>query len=221
MSDQVLQGRISVPTDLPFDYCIREAQSEKPKELTLLLHGYRESGLRIFSKLSSSLPLDAHILAPNAPFPFAERAEEKYRMAYSWYFYNFQTDEYVVNMSTALEFLERGIQELGYAELPLRIVGFSQGGYIAPFVGQRMAQTRQVIALHSTYLHEELGQRLEFRADNIVGAEDKIVDPTGSERSFGEIFPRALAGEFHRLPGGHRIDEHVQRKVAELIRKEV
>jgi predicted esterase len=219
---QTLNGRISISAELPFDYCIRESQAGKPKELILLLHGFNQSGEHIFSKLESVLPADALVLAPNAPFPYAERKDAKYRMAYSWYFYDFETDEFIINMSTALEFLESGIKTLGYGELPLRIIGFSQGGYLAPFLGQRLSQTKHVIALHSTYLYEELGPRLEFRADNVVGADDAIVDPAGSERSFSEIFPRALSGEFYRVPGGvHRIDEQVRAKVGELIRKGV
>ena len=213
-----LSGRLPVPAEIPFDYVLREAESGAPRELILLLHGYSESGRRIFSKLASHLPVDSVVLAPNAPFAFAERAEEKYRMGYSWYFYNFQTDEYVIDMTTALQFLETGIERLGYGALSLRIVGFSQGGYIAPFLGQRMKQTAQVIALHSTYLHEELGSRLDFRADNVVGEQDEIVEPDNSERSFWEISKRSKGGDFFKLPVGHRIDDQVARKVGELVR---
>lgn len=212
-----LSGRIDVSAELPFDYILREAEGA-PQELILLLHGYSESGRRIYGKLQAHLPSDAVILAPNAPFPFAEKVEEKHRMAYSWYFYNFQTDEYVIDMAPALGFLEAGIGKMGYAALPLRIVGFSQGGYLAPFVGERLRQTRQVIGLHSTFLGEELGPKLEFRTDNVIGAQDDIVDPENSERAHGEILKRSRGGEFFKLPVAHRIDEQVARKVGELLR---
>ena len=128
-------GRISVEAGLPFDYILQTPDSE-PRELILLLHGYGESGAGIFGKLQAQLPEESAIVAPNGPFAFAERAEEKYRMAYSWYFYNFQTDEYVIDMKTALQFLRAGIEKLGYGKLPLRIVGFSQGDTWRRFSGR-------------------------------------------------------------------------------------
>jgi len=200
------------------DYVLREPESGGPSELILLLHGYGESGGSLLRRLQAALPPEALVLAPNAPFPFAEKTEERYRMAYSWYFYDFQTDEYVIDMKTSLGFLATGIEKLGYSSLPLRIIGFSQGGYLAPFVGERLARTRQVIGLHSTYLHEELAPALGFRADNIVGALDTVVDPESSRRSHAQILKRSRGGAFFSLEGvGHRIDEAVVRKTAELL----
>ena len=221
MSDK--SGRISVSIDLPLDYRIREPESGNPRELILLLHGYSQSGGSIFSKLVNALPEDTAVLAPNGPFLIPEKnpekSEEKYRAGYSWYFYNFQTDEYVIDMKPSLEFLATGIERLGFSGLPLRIIGFSQGGYLAPFVGERLSQTRQVISLHSTYLYQELSKRLNFRADNLVGGDDEIIDPANSERSHREILKRSRGGVFVRLGGvGHRIEEQGIARVSELVR---
>jgi predicted esterase len=139
-------------------------------------------------------------------------------MGYSWYFYNFESDEYVIGMETALQFLVAGIEKLGYGSLPLRIVGFSQGGYLAPFLGEKLGQTRQVICLHSTYLEEELGAELRFRTDNIVGADDDIVDPKNSERCHQRVLKRSYGGEFSKFAVGHRVDDQVLRKTGELLR---
>lgn len=212
-----LTGRLPIPAELPFDYVLRESEGD-PKQLILLLHGYSQSGAAIMKRLGPVMPPDAAVLAPNAPFPFAERTEGDYRMAYSWYFYDFRTDEYAVDMSTSLQFLETGIERMGYSHLPLRIAGFSQGGYLAPFVGQKLGQTLQVIGICSTYLSDELGGSLDFRADNIVGAQDDVVEPDNSERCFREVVKRARGGEVYRLPVGHRIDGQVAAKAGELLR---
>jgi predicted esterase len=212
-----LSGRIDVRTEIPFDYVLREVEGAS-RELILLLHGYSESGKRIFGKLESVLPRDAVILAPNAPFAFAERRDGEYRMAHSWYFYNPKTDEYVIDMAPSVSFLMNAIEKMGYGNLPLRIIGFSQGGYLAPILGEKLPQTKQVIGLHSEFLCDELGPRLAFRTDNIVGAEDEIVPPDPCERSFRVIAGRSLGGEFFKLPVAHRIDEQVARKVSELVR---
>jgi predicted esterase len=212
--------RIAVQAHLPFDYVIRESETS-PRELILLLHGYSESGGRIFSKLEASLPKDVVVLAPNGPFLIPEKTEKGYRTGYSWYFYNFETDEYVIDMTTSLEFLADGIEKLGYSKLPLRIIGFSQGGYLAPFVGERLPNAKHVISLHSTYLYEELGEKLNFRADNVVGAKDEIIDSENSARSHAEIVKRSKSGAFFRLPDvAHRIDGEVARKVGELVQRE-
>ena len=91
---------------------------------------------------------------------------------------------------------------------------------MAPFLGESLGQTRQVIALHSTYLEEELGPKLGFRTDNVVGAQDEVVEPGNSERAHREILKRSRGGEFFRLPVAHRVDEQVARKVGELLRVE-
>src|SRR6185437_10372783 len=104
--------------------------------------------------------------------------------------------------------------------LPLRIVGFSQGGYLAPFLAERVPQARQVIGIHSTYLYEELGSTLSFRTDNIVGERDPIVEPEISRRSHAEVVRRSKGGEFICLPGiGHELGADAVRRTAELLQR--
>src|SRR4051794_31786006 len=129
---QFKTARAQVPATLVGDYLYREAS--QPRELVILLHGFQQSGKHMADKLAGCFSEQVSILAPNAPFPLPERKPDgSYRVGFSWYFYNAPMDEYYIDMSVALEYLQGLVLKLGLEKLPKRIVGFSQGGYLAPF----------------------------------------------------------------------------------------
>jgi predicted esterase len=198
--------RISVPVELVFDFELRKPQ--EPKELVILLHGFSESGHRMFTKLEGLLPKDSVVLAPNGPFPMATHAGDHYKIGYSWYFYDPLTDEYLIEMETALNFVVGAVGQLGFDHLPVRIIGFSQGGYLAPFLGQRLNHTRQVIGVGCQFLDEELSDKISFRMDGVHGADDSIVDPEKARVSHAKLVSRGIVGKFRLLQGAqHRIGD--------------
>lgn len=197
-------SRLSVPVNLYADCACREA--ENPSEVILLLHGYLQAGDWFLGKLSSALPPGAAVVAPNGPFPIPERKNGQWRLGFSWYFYDPDTDEYFVDMKPAVEFLQGILQAKGWDSLPLRIVGFSQGGYLAPFAGQRLARTRQVVGLCSEFLESELEGEIRFRMDSVLGDEDDIVDGAKARASHARLMQRGVKGEVVSLRGsGHRV----------------
>lgn len=206
---------------LPFDYELRESSVESPRELILLLHGFAESGARILRKLEPALPKEALIIAPNATFPMAHRNEDKgYVLTYSWYFYDPQSQEYIVDMRVALEHVRRGIAALGYSSLPKRIIGFSQGGYLAPFIAKELGNVTQVIGIACEFLHEELGGQFGWRLDHVHGAEDNTVEAKGASSSYDEFRKKfGLNGEQRLLAtSGHKIDANIADAIGDLLR---
>lgn len=216
-------GRIVQEVPLPFDAAIRKPAGS-PRELCVLLHGHSETGQKILGKLESALPEDTVIVAPNGPFPIVEwvgtdwkKRQAKY--TFCWHFYEPASDAYFISPETALAHIERGLKALGYADLPKRIIGFSQGGYLATYAAQRLTRVEQVIAIGCEFLPDEIREGSPFRLDGVFGAKDHIVKQNVALSSHAEAVKRTRGGEVFQIPDLiHEIDQRVVAKVADLVR---
>jgi predicted esterase len=197
-------GRLELPGTVIADYILRAPAN--PKELYLLLHGYGLTARSIFDKLSGVLPADAAVLAPNGPYPVPEKQEVGYRIGYSWYFYDPFADEYLIDHANSIRFLTQGIGKLGFGGLPVRVIGFSQGGYLAPLVALQLPKARQVIGVAARFLDDEIEGVPSFRYDNVHGGKDEVVNPAGSRKYHGKLIARGGRGEFlEDAESGHRL----------------
>ena len=211
-------GRLAVPVALPFDYELRPAANGAPRELILLLHGFAESGARIMEKLEPHLPADATVLAPDGPFPMPHKTDNGYVMTHSWYLYDPTTKEYFIDMQLAIGFLAAGIAQLKLEHLPKRIIGFSQGGYLAPFAAQKLTDVRQIVGIASEYLAEEISGALPPRLDSIHGTLDDVVAIADARKGHQALIGRGVSGTFHEIEGSaHRIDGNIRKKLKELL----
>jgi predicted esterase len=214
-----LEQRHEVPIRLPVD--LHEIRPPKPTELIVLLHGFDESGDRILGKVSPVLPPTAWVLAPNGPFPMPHRTPEGYRMGFAWYFYNAAKTEYYIDMEVALSTVEGLVRELGAQDLPKRVIGFSQGGYVAPFLALRLGNVRQVVGMACEFLHEELAPfaPLAFPVDGLCGQADEITPPDQARSGFESLLPLCrVAGRFEMIAGStHRIDDSFRQALAMRI----
>jgi predicted esterase len=168
--------------------------------------------------LKDTFPKDALVLAPNGLFPIPQRTEAGYKVGFSWYFYDPTPQEYFVDMNPAIYFLKAGIEKLGLAALPKRIIGFSQGGYLAPLAATKLGSVKQVIGIASEYLSDEIEGSIAFRADSVAGENDEIVKLEESRLAHQKFVKRAPAGEFFAIPGvGHKIESKVQAQIKILL----
>src|SRR4051812_21402659 len=132
-----LPGRFTQDVPMPFDYQIRKPSGGEPRQLVLLLHGHGETGQKILDKLAPVLPEDAVVIAPNGPFPISEWVgtdwkERTVKFTFCWHFYEPKTDAYYIPPDTSIAHVCGGLKKLGVLHLPKTIIGFSQGGYLAP-----------------------------------------------------------------------------------------
>lgn len=209
--------RTRVPSFLEAEYFLRDSDTP-PRRLVVLLHGYEQSGQKMIEKLQSAIPTDRVILAPNGPFPLPRRTESGYRMGFSWYFWNPLTDEYYIDMEVAVGMMSELVSRLGYSGLPTTLIGFSQGGYLAPFLAQALPQVDHIIGLGSEYLVDEIPYPVRYRADAVHGAKDEVVSPQNSQKSHAELVRRGAMGEFVLLSEtGHRIDASMQSEISRLV----
>ena len=188
------------------------------KRLAILLHGYQQEGAVVFQSLSDCFGEATAVLAPDAPFPVFFGGKNGLRLGYTWYFFDPATDRYHLDMSQALDVLDELVGALGFAEKPKLVVGYSQGGYLAPFLGERLSGVTQVVGINCRFRSESLSEPLGFRLDGIHGARDQLVDPQRAQRCHRELIERGNRGAFHLLPEcGHGVNETVRQRLASIV----
>jgi predicted esterase len=213
-------GRLSFQGPWIADYALRTVPS--PRRVFVLLHGYTQSYHAIFPKLDPVLPRDCAVVALNAPFPIPQKLEDGsgYRAGYSWYFYDDKKDEYLIDMSIGIAFVAAALRELGLADLPKTLIGFSQGGYLAPFAAPALGSVDQVIAVGARYVDEELREVPGFRLDAVHGELDSVVGMAASRESWERLRDRGARGEYRVVSGeGHRMSKGVIEAVIDLVGK--
>lgn len=204
MSPSTRTAAFDLATPWKTDYAYREG--EPSSELFLLLHGFSQSGgAHTFEKLKDALPAAATILSPNGPLPVPRFGEDGKleRIGYAWYAYDPKTDEYLVEPEFAIRALSALLAETGLAGRRTTIIGYSQGGYLAPMLAARLPQVHRVVGIACEFLSDEIPGEIHFRMDAIHGEEDEVVSPEGSRRAFEALRRRGVVGE-HRMLSGVR-----------------
>lgn len=191
-----------------------------PTEVYLLLHGLGERGKRIYRKFASSLPQDAVIIAPNGPFPISTTKNGDVSYTYAWYFYDRSTSTYLINQDLPVSWLKEMMETMDLSHLPLTIIGFSQGGYLAPFVGQALPQTKHVIGIGCEFRTPLLKDHYPFKLSAIHGMDDKIILPEWAKKEADYLQSKGVDCNYYPMSEtGHEINSQVIKLVCELTRK--
>lgn len=202
--------------EIEFDYFSLDRKN--PKQLFLLLHGFSQRGESLMKKLSPILPQDAAILSPNAPFPAPYKTDSGYLEAYAWYFYLAKDNRFVIPPGPAIKALKKLIAKLGYDKLPITIIGFSQGGYLAPVVAKEM-NVKHIIAVSADYLARYYSKDDKFKLDAIHGAKDEVSAIEISKKNLADLKAElGLNATFHELPNTrHEVDEAAIKVIAKIL----
>lgn len=202
--------------EIEFDYYLREV--ENAKSVFLLLHGFSQRGESLLKKLLPILPDDSVILSPNAPFPAPFKTDAGYLEAYAWYFYLAKDDRFVIPPEPAVNALKKLVTGLKLNSLPMTIIGFSQGGYLAPVVAKEL-NVDHVIAVSADYLAKYYSKDDRFRLDAIHGVKDEVVPFAESKKNLeGLKLQFGIDAHFHELPNTrHEVDVEAIKVIANLI----
>ena len=195
----------------------------------LLLHGFTQTGSKIKDLVLPLLGPDVSWVAPNAPFPVPIKTETGYVPGFSWYFYEAAKDSYYISMEPAQNYCLQLLESLGWLDsaTPLTLLGFSQGGYLAPFLAGAIvrnqtgsnAPLKQVIGVGCRLLAEDLPSEVSFRIDGIHGSLDQVVSAKEAEESFPKVIQTGDSrGKFILVPeSGHRIDGPMREAIRSVI----
>ncbi len=195
-----------------------ERSPDHPDQVILLLHGLHERGLRIYRKLVKFLPPSALILAPNAPFPLPREKNGVSEYGYCWYFYDRANRNYYLDQTLAVSWLTEFLASKNISHLPLTIIGFSQGGYLAPILGHAIPQTKLVIGLGCEFRDNLVDDGIKFPLIGLHGANDFIVRVEHSKAEAGKLSSKNLPVKWESIPEtGHEISELMGKRVMSLL----
>lgn len=179
---ETLEQRWQFTSFAQMDGVVRRVES--PTEVILLLHGLHERGKRIFRKLLPYLGENTLVIAPNGPFPLPRLKEGRMSYGHSWYFYDKFEQKYFLNQDLAKYWLRDLLLIENPQKLPVTIIGFSQGGYLAPIAGQEIEDTKLVIGLACEFRTTLIQRLLPFPMEAVHGLQDEIVT---AKSALGEI----------------------------------
>lgn len=183
------------------------------------MHGFSQRGESLMKKLSSVIPEHAAILSPNAPFPAPFKTDSGYLEAYAWYFYLAKENRFVIPPGPAVHALRALVKKLKYDHLPVTIIGFSQGGYLAPVVARQL-NVDHVISVSADYLARYYSKDDKFKLDAIHGAKDEVSPIEISKKNLEDLKrDLGLNATFHELPNTrHEVDEEAIKIIAQILK---
>ena len=212
----MIMTRIKVQSFHLVDYIQNDCSN--PSKIILLLHGYGESSQKIFKRLIDYLPKRRFGYCTKSAISFPLPTDDGYKISFAWYFFDNKKGEFFIDYDLPSELLKNLFIQLKLKDLPLTIIGYSQGGYLAPFVGEKIPQTKHVIGINCRFRFDKLQDKLNFKIDAIHGEQDESVDPIRAKESFGVLKDRGASGDFYILKNeGHRLTLPFREKIRELI----
>lgn len=191
-----------------------------PKEqgLVLCMHGYQDHALSMMRRIGwwEEEDLPFQVLALNAPFPVPFWTADGFKEAYAWYFRDTERGFTIVSPNEMADRVHLLLNDLGLVDKPIVIFGFSQGGYLAPFVGKLLPCLKAIISLGSGYPERPYSRLPLTTVYGIHGEKDERIPFAASRDAHAALLKQGFKGEFHGVPGlTHKV--HVQ--IEPLVRR--
>ncbi len=188
---------------------------DSPPPLLIALHGQGMSG-ESFRRVLRHLPATPHSrLFPDGPYVFERREADGIRAGHGWYIYLGDQvafrEELERSEAHILELLDRVEAEHGPVDRARSVLlGFSQGGYLAGFVGARHPERFGGVVISSArlkhkFLADEL-TRVELPRFLILHSPDDPATPFArAEESRDRLLAAGADVTLVPHPGGHRL----------------
>lgn len=187
--------------------------------LAILLHGYQDSAKAMIKRLgwlNKKPPF--RWLAINGPFPVPVWSADGFKEAYAWYFRDSSRDLTLVTPTTTAESLKGLLGDLGLNEIPKVFFGFSQGGYLAPYLAKHAQNVRAIVGLGCGYTEEGYANLPPLKVLGFHGTQDEVVSWTESREEHARLMQRGFSGYFHEVPNlTHTMNETTAARIAETI----
>lgn len=194
-----------------------------PEHLVIFLHGYGANGQDLLSlspELEAALP-NSIFVSPDAIYPF----EGGFFGGYQWYSLIDRSEQSMLaGAKNAAPIINQYIDEqLAKFKLPISkliLIGFSQGGMLATYVGLRRKGKIAGIISFSGYmlLSDNLEDEIKAKPNVLLthGEDDSVVPPQALDFAAEKLDTLGVDCEAHLLPNlGHGIDA----KAIDLARK--
>ena len=168
----------------------------------LVLHGYSDHSRSVRKRLLGLEPVQGYsVLSPNAVFPAPAKKGDEFKAAYSWYFRDPKTGEQMIPPEFAAKALLKLLHKLGTQHLEWTILGFSQGGFFAPFLVREGLNAKKIIAVGAGYRPEYYQDLPPVDVYALHGDRDEDVPYALAKGSFEGIQKMGYGKEFRTMSG--------------------
>lgn len=193
------------------------AGADKP--LLLLLHGFSDSASSMLRRFGAAIPETYEVLAPNGPFPQPIRAEGQWKEAWAWYFADLAAKKIHIHPDVAAGAVKNLVAELGLADRPKILCGFSQGGWFLPYLAKELAHVQRALMVGSGFRPDDFAAfNLRLPVSAVHGDQDDVIPCERSREEFFGLGAHNQGGHFHVVRGmTHSIDDAGRAKVRELL----
>jgi phospholipase/carboxylesterase len=185
--------------------------------LVVVLHGMGMSAASFAETARALAPPAASVLVPQAPLAFELRGKDGVKQGNGWYVYDTsESDAFLASMRRTEEWLIRLVEfvtvDHGFDRARVSLVGFSQGGYLAGWVGIRHApRFRRLVVAGGRIKHDVLEADVRraaatpLRILGVHGEQDEGVSPAAARASVEAVAAWGVPAEFRTYPCGHGV----------------
>ena len=211
--------RTEVSAAAPIDYYFKSPKGDSP--LILLLHGFAQDWSDIYQPLAKIIPKNFGVLAVNGTYPLPKRNKEtnEWDISFAWYFFDREKRKYLIDQKFSRDILTSLIKEKLNISNKVIIIGYSQGGYLAPFVASKLSSTKSVFMINANLKVEMLPKKIHCPVYCLNGIKDPIVCPKNARQSFNQFISNGNSGEFFEIEKTHHnISPQILDKLIEFLK---
>ena len=210
-------NRITIESPMIVDYM--ELGNKESSNVLLILHGYGQNSQIIKESLSDILmENDYHIIIPNGPFPIPKVRDENVLYRFAWYFFNRFEKNYFIDFSVPKNLLKTLLNKIA-PNKNITVIGYSQGGYLAPFVGEVEKSIEKVIGINCKFRDDMIDDNLNFELHHIHDKNDQIVEYEPALESFKRMESKLSTKSTHHSINskGHALSDEIIETLKTLL----
>lgn len=202
---------------ITFPSAIYENETESFERVLLCLHGYQLDGRFMFKRFEPLVNSKTKVISPNAPFLVPLKKEGGWEPRYSWYFFDSSRKSFYINYDPAAKWLADLMALKNPNKRPVTIIGYSQGGYLAPKAAELVPECDRVIGINSIFRSEKFEHREAIEYLQLNGTEDKIVSCKDAKTEFDSLIKKGARGKFETCKEGHLLNQSMIKKSTVLL----
>lgn len=185
----------------------------------LVLHGFSDHAQGVKKRLLGLDPISGfHVFIPNGLFPSPTKRENEFKEGYAWYFRDPVSGKQMIAPEFAAESLLKLINQVGLGHLVWTVIGFSQGGFFAPFLVKAGLDCKKIIGVGAAYRVDAYSGLSDLEVYGVHGEKDTIVPFEYAQSSFGALKAQGLGKKFVAIAElGHTMNESSRKIIRELI----
>ncbi len=205
---------IDVPVEVVPPRGADGAACEADGSVVVALHGMGHSAASFAKDVAPLLPPGATGILPQAPYPYEIRGSGGIRQGNAWYVYTGESESFLASMAKTetwlLALVAAEIARLGLDARRVALLGFSQGGYLAGFVGVRNPSRLRALVVAGGRIKDEVLEDAARSAGDLSvlhvhGEQDESVKPGPSRASAEHLASWGVPTEYRGYPCGHAV----------------